>query len=69
MREKIALALASLLYWLGDLVSKLDRIRIPCYSLYHQLMIWSMRVQEWGGAGGPWREPTKEEQDETDRLQ
>lgn len=50
MKKLIAHPVTWLLYYLGDLSYSLE---LP-YSMYNKIMIWSLRVQEWGNLEEPW---------------
>jgi hypothetical protein len=56
MKKFIGCIVTWILYWLGDLVSKpmyyIDLWWL--YPVYNRLMIWSVDVQDWSGADGPW---------------
>ena len=58
MRKVIGWTLSWVLYWLGDLVSRL--MNFDCmfwlYPVYNKLMTWSYNIQVWGGNHGPWRD-------------
>ena len=58
MRKLIAWPAAWALFWLGFMVARPIR-RWECmsrlYQTYTHLMVWSMRVQDWGGLASPWR--------------
>jgi hypothetical protein len=60
MRKFIGYVVSWILYWLGDLTSKpmnyLDWYWL--YPVYNRLMCWSVDVQDWSKADGPW-ESTK----------
>lgn len=56
MRKLIGYIVSWVLYWLGDLTSKpLHYLNWWwLYPVYNRLMIWSVDVQDWSGADGPW---------------
>lgn len=62
MKRALGWVVAWALYWAGDAASRLmgnterrsDRV---VYRVYHALMVWSMDVQGWSGANGPWSRP------------
>ena len=62
MKRALGWCVAWTLYWAGDAASRLmgdterrsDRV---VYRVYSTLMVWSMDVQDWSGANGPWIKP------------
>lgn len=59
MKKRFSYIVATTLFWLGDLVSRpMGEYDLEfLYPIYNNLMIWSSKVQDWGGADGPWKKP------------
>jgi hypothetical protein len=56
-KKIVAFIPAWLLYYAGDLVSKVmgDIEREWPYTLYSKLMRWSMEIQDWAKLSKPWK--------------
>ena len=59
MKRAFGWCVAWALFWAGDVASRLMGVRERrsdrvVYQVYSALMGWSIRVQEWSGASGPW---------------
>jgi len=57
MRKNIGYAGSWMLYWLGDLVSRIMHFDLMwwLYPVYNQLMCCSLRIQDWSDIDtGPW---------------
>jgi len=66
MKKFVGLVLSYLFFYLGDWTSILmqktgwDRL----YVLYKEFMNWSLNLQYWADLDRPWKEPTKNNENE-----
>lgn len=60
-KQLIAFIPAWLLYYAGDLTSKLmkETEKEWPFILYSKLMVWSIQIQDWAKLSKPWSTPKK----------
>lgn len=70
MKKAIGWTVSWITYWLGDFVSRCMHTGFTgwMYPAYNRLMWWSVDVQDWSGAKGPWNEPNKKPNAEVSRA-